>query len=117
MRDKECASTLAASTADTTATMQKGLFVGRDFSMNDEAEIGEIETTGSDVSRHTDAGMAIPQGLQRMGAFALAEFAGQCHDVEAAFQQAAMQAADRFAGMAEDDGGARFDEAQHIDHG
>ena len=43
--------------------------------VNDQIEIGQVDAARRHIGGDTDAGTAIAQGLQRMIAFALAEFA------------------------------------------
>ena len=56
--------------------MQQGGRVTRQVCVDDEAEIVEVETACGYVGCDTDAGAAIAQGLERVGAFLLAELAG-----------------------------------------
>ena len=57
--------------------------------MDDEAEIGQVEAARGDVGRDADAGAAVAQRLQRVGALVLGQLARQRDDGEAALEQVA----------------------------
>ena len=59
--------------------------------------------------------MAVTQGLQGVGAFALAQLARQAHDVEAALAQLGVQRTDAFTGVGEHQRAGAFEEAQQVD--
>ncbi len=97
--------------------MLEHLGIVRQFGMDDEAEVRQVDAAGGDVGRDADPGAPVAQRLERMVALVLAEFARQRDCGEAALEQDRQQVPDGLAGVAEDDGARRFDEAQDVDHG
>ena len=109
------ADALAARAARAAAAMQQGVAVIGQFGVDDEFEARQIDAARRHVRRHADPRAAIAQGLQRMGALVLGEFARERHGGEAALHQARVQMAHGLAGLAEDQRARRLEIAQHID--
>ena len=93
----------------------KRLGVVRQIGVNDQAEIGQVDAARRHVGGDADAGAAVAQRLQRMGALALRQFAGQRDHREAALQQRGLQMIDRIARVAEHQRAGRFKKPQHVD--
>ncbi|MNQ88686.1 hypothetical protein D3C85_1039660 [compost metagenome] len=85
--------------------------------MDHQTQVGQVQTARGHVGGDADAGAAVAQGLQGVGALALAHLAGQGDGREAALQQRRLQVTHAVAGRAEDQGAGRFIEAQHVDDG
>ena len=84
--------------------------------MDHQRQIGQVDAARRHIGGDADPGASVAQRLQRVVAFALAEFARQRHGGKAALQQHGFQMAHRLAGVAEDQRAGRIDEAQQIDH-
>ena len=95
--------------------MQQRLVIVRQFGVNHQSEVGQIDTASGDVGRDTDARASVTQRLQGVVALALAQFARQRNGGETAFQQARLKMAHCFAGVAEHHRGAHLVEAQDVD--
>ncbi len=74
----------ATCTTRTTRTVQHRFGIVRKIGVNNEIEIGQIDTTCGNVGRHADAGAPIAHCLKRVIAFRLAQFARQCNHSETA---------------------------------
>ena len=84
--------------------------------MDHQRQIGQIQPARRNIGGHADPRPAIAQGLKRVGALVLAEFARQGHRSKAALDQAGMHVAHAVAGGAKHQGGAGLEIAQHVDH-
>ena len=107
---------LLARATRTAAPVQEAGGVGRQVGVDHQAEVGQVEATGRHVGGDAGAGMAVTQGLQRVRALLLRQFAGKLHGREAAFAQGAVQVADPLASGAEDQGAGAFEIAQQVHH-
>jgi hypothetical protein len=94
-----------------TAVQQAGA-VHRQFGVDDQTQVRQVQTARGDVGGHADAGAAVTQRLKRIGALALTHFARQRHGREAALQQGRLQMPHAVAGRAEDHGARRLEPAQ-----
>ena len=103
------ADALAAGAARAAAAVEQRFVIVRQFGVDDEAEIRQVDPAGRDVGRDADARAAVAQGLQGVVALALAQFARQGDGGKAALEQARLQVAHRLAGVAEHHGGAHLD--------
>src|SRR3546814_2581508 len=83
--------------------------------VNDEAQIGQINTARCHVRRHAYTRTAVPQSLHGMIALILAMLARKRDSIEPALNKAGMQAPNAFARRAEDNGNVRFMETQKVD--
>ena len=98
------------------AVLQAFRVIGQ-VGMDDEAEIGQVDAARGDVGGDTDARATVAQRLQRVIAFALAQFARQRDGGELPLLQRGVQVAHRLPRVAEHDGAGRIVEAQQIDDG
>ena len=85
--------------------------------MDHKVKPRQIDAARGHVSGDTDAGATVTQGLQRVGAFLLAEFARERHDLKAAIRHAGQKVVHVHPRLAEHDGRARFVIAQHVEDG
>ncbi len=116
-RHDQYADALAPGASGAAAAMQKRLGIVRQVGVDNEVEIGQIDTARRNIGCNADTGTAIAHRLQGVGALGLAEFARKGNDGKAAIGQAAGQVLHRFAGRAENDGVLRIVEEQGIDDG
>ena len=89
--DQQRADALATGPARAARAVEQGGRIARQVRMDHEAEVLQVKSAGGNVGGDADAGAAVAQGLQRVGAFLLAEFAGEGDDREAAIAHPAHQ--------------------------
>src|SRR3546814_4841875 len=106
---------LLARTAGPAGTVLQCFSVARNVGVNDEAQIGQINTARCHVRRHAYTRTAVPQSLHGMIALILAMLARKRDSIEPALNKAGMQAPNAFARRAEDNGNVRFMETQKVD--
>ncbi|MNE07874.1 hypothetical protein D3C80_1005110 [compost metagenome] len=97
--------------------MQHGGLVDRQFGVDHQAQVRQVQATRGHVGGDADAGAAIAQRLQRLVALALAHLARQGHRGEAPLQQRGLQVAHRIPRRAEHQHPRRLEIAQDVDHG
>ena len=115
-RDEQDAGALAPGAAGAAAAVLQDFRIVRQFGVNDEAEIGEVDAARGDVGRDTDARPAVAQRLEGVVAVVLAEFAGERDDRETALQQRRLKMLHGVAGVAEDQRGRCVGVAEEVDH-
>ena len=103
--------------AGAAAAVEQAGLVDRQFGVDDETEVGQVQAAGGDVGGHAGPRMAVAQGLQGVGSLLLAQFARQLHRREASLAQGAVQVAHRLARGAEDQGPGGLVVAQQVDDG
>ena len=108
---------LLARPARPARTVQQAGAVHRQFGVDDQAQVGQVQTPRGDVGGDADAGAAVPQRLKRVGPLALAHFARQADRGEAPLQKRRLQMPHAVARGAEDHGPRRLEPAQGVDHG
>ena len=96
--------------------MLEDLGVVGEFSMNHEAEIGQVYAAGGDVGGDADPRAAITQRLQRLVAFVLAQLARQIDGRKAALKQRSLQMPHGITRVAEDQRGRRIHKPENVDH-
>src|SRR3546814_13006224 len=106
---------MLAGTAEPAGTVLQCSSVARKVGVNDEAQIGQINTARCHVRRHAYTRTAVPQSLHGMIALILAMLARKRDSIEPALNKAGMQAPNAFARRAEDHGKVRFMETQKVD--
>ena len=99
-RHQQDADTLAAGPAGAAGAMLHDLSVIRKIGVNDEIEVRQIDAAGRHVGGDADASASVAQGLQRLGAFVLRQFARERDHGEPALQQCRLQMPDRLSGIA-----------------
>ena len=97
--------------------VQQRFRVRRQIGMDHQLQSRQVDAACGHVGGDADAGAAIAQGLQRVAAFLLAEFARQRHDLEAAIAHPRQQVVHIGAGLAKDDGAARLIVTQGVEDG
>ena len=83
--------------------------------MDHQLQPRQVDAPRGNVGGDTDARPAIPQRLQRVGAFLLAKLTGQRHDLKAPVAHAGHQVVHVHPRLAKDDGGLRFVEPQDVE--
>jgi hypothetical protein len=83
--------------------MLQNLRIVRQFGMNDEAEIRQVDATRGHVGGDANARASVAERLERVRAFALRQLARKGDDGKPAFEQRRLQMIDRAARIAEDD--------------
>ena len=111
------ADALLARPAGAAGTMLKHLGIVGQIGVNHQTEIRQIDAARCDVGGNADPCAPVAKGLKRLGAFVLGQLAGQRDHGESAFEKGGLQMVDCVARVAEHDGGRRFEESQHVDHG
>jgi len=114
-RHQQAGDALAAGPPGAARAVLEHLAVVRQIGVDDQIEIGQIDAARRHVGRHAHPSPAVAQRLQRLIAFVLAEFAGERHRLEAAFDERRQDVAHRLAGVGEDDRRRRLVIAQQID--
>ena len=117
VRHQQDGNALLAGAARAARTVKQRRLVAGNVGVDDEAEVGQVEATGSDVGGDADLRVAIAQRLQRIIALALAHLAGQTDSMEAALAQAGVEMANGFARVAEHKRASGFEITQHVDDG
>ena len=113
--DQQDGDALLAGATGAARPVQKSGLVDRDLGVDDQPQIGQVQTARGHVGGDADAGMAVAQGLKRFRALALGEFAGQADNREAALPQARGQMFDPLARIGEHQRTGGLEIAQHID--
>ena len=113
--DQKDRDALLAGASGAARTMQQPGLVDRDFGMDDQSEIRQIQTARSDIGGDTNSGMAVPQCLQGLRALALGQLAGQADDRKPPLAQAGGQVLHPLAGVGEHQGTGGLEIAEHID--
>jgi hypothetical protein len=108
---------LAAGAAGAARPVQQSFRCLRQVGMNDQFQIGQVETAGGDIGCNANLRPAIAQGLKSVGAFVLAQLARQRDDRETTVGKPGGQVIDGGAGAAEDDRILGIVIAQDIDDG
>ena len=114
-RHQQNADALAAGAAGAAGAMLHHFRIVRDIGMDHEIEVRQIDAARGDVGGDADAGAAVAQRLQRVGALVLGQFARQRDDGKAALRQRRLQMPHRLARVAEHQRARRFKEAQRVD--
>ena len=106
---------LVAGAARAARTVQQGFRRSGQVGVDHQFQPGQVDATGRDVGRDADPGAAIAQGLQGVGAFLLGQLARQRHDLKAPVAHAGQQVVHIGAGLAEDQRGRGFVQAQDVE--
>ncbi len=117
VRDQQDRDPLLARAASAARTVQHSRLVDRQFGVDHQAQVGQVQTARGHVGGDADAGAAIAQRLQRLITLALAHLAGQGDRGETALDQRGLQVTHRIPRRAEDQHPRRLEIAQHVDHG
>ena len=116
MRHQHHGNALLARTAGPARTVQQAGAVHRQFGVDHQTQVRQVQTACGHVGGDADAGAPVTQRLQRVGALALTHFARQADGREAALQQRGLQVTHAVARRAEDHGARRLEPAQGVDH-
>ena len=116
VRNQHDRDALLARPARAARPVQQAGAVHRQFGVDDQTQVRQVQTARGDVGGDADAGATVTQRLKRIGTLALTHFARQADGREAALQQRRLQVTHAVAGRAEDHGTRRLEPAQGVDH-
>ena len=106
--------TLAPRPPRPTRPVEHALDIGRDFGVDDQAQVGQVEAARGHVSRDADPGMAPAQGLEGLGPQVLGQLTRQAHHRETPFAQGGRQVLHPLSGVGKDQGTRCLVEPQKV---